>query len=82
MQTILDYMSTHPDAKIRYYASEMILNVHLDVLYLSATNAQSRAAGVFFLGSLPCDGRPIKLNGAIHILCTMLKFVAASAAEA
>ena len=36
----------------------------------------------FFLGSVPRDGDPIKLNGAIHITCTILKLVAASAAEA
>jgi hypothetical protein len=31
---------------------------------------------------LPVDSDPIKLNGAIHITCTILKLVAASAAEA
>jgi hypothetical protein len=31
---------------------------------------------------LPRDGDPIKLNGAIHVTCTILKLVAASAAEA
>jgi hypothetical protein len=36
----------------------------------------------FFLGRLSCDGDPIKLNGAIHVTCTILKLVAASAAEA
>jgi hypothetical protein len=39
-------------------------------------------SGYFFLGSLPCKGDPIKLNGAIHVSCTILKLVAASAAEA
>jgi hypothetical protein len=78
----LDYMWTHPDAIIRYPASDMILNVHSDALYLSAPKARSRAGGYFFLGSLPCDGDPIKLNGAIHVTCTILKLVAASAAEA
>ncbi len=39
-------------------------------------------SGYFFLGSLPRDGDPIKLNGAIHVTCTILKLVAASAAEA
>ena len=34
------------------------------------------------VGSLPRDGDPIKLNGAIHVQCTILKLVAASAAEA
>jgi len=60
----------------------MILNVHSDVSYLSAPKARSRAGGYFFLGSLPHDGGPIKLNGAIHVTCTILKLVAASAAEA
>jgi hypothetical protein len=78
----LDYMATHPDAKIRYYKSDMILNVHSDASYLSAPNARSRAAGVFFLGSIPENTKPINLNGAIHVLCQVLKFVASSAAEA
>ena len=78
----MDYMWTHPDAKIRYYASDMVLNVHSDASYLSAADAKSRAAGFFFLGSIPINNKPIKLNGAIHVLCTILKFVAASAAEA
>ena len=42
----------------------------------------SRAGGYFFLGSLPRDNEPIKLNGNIAITCAMLKLVAASAAEA
>ena len=78
----LDYMATHPDAKIRYYASDMILNVHSDASYLSVPNARSRAAGIFFLGSRPQADKPILLNGIIHVLCTILRFVAASAAEA
>jgi hypothetical protein len=51
-------------------------------LYLSAPKTQSRAGGYFFLGSIPHNGDPIKLNGAIHITCTILKLVAASTAEA
>jgi hypothetical protein len=78
----LDYMWTIPDASIRYYASDMILNVHSDASYLSVKNARSRAAGWFFLGSIPKDCQPIRLNGAVDVLCTVLKFVAASAAEA
>eukprot|EP00804_Cyclotella_cryptica_P007873 CCRYP_001437-RA/>CCRYP_001437-RA protein AED:0.37 eAED:0.37 QI:0/0/0/1/0/0/2/0/154 len=30
----LDYMATHPDARICYYASDMVLNVHSDASYL------------------------------------------------
>ena len=78
----LDYMWTHPDAIIQYPASDMILNVHSDASYLSAPKARSRAGGYFFLGSLLRDGDPIKLNGAIHVTCTILKLVTASAAEA
>jgi hypothetical protein len=78
----LDYMWTHSDAIIRYRASDMILNVHSDASYLSAPKSCSRAGGYFFLGSLPRDGVPIKLNGAIHVTCTILKLVAASTAEA
>ena len=78
----LDYMWTHPDAIIQYRASDMILNVHSDASYLSTLKACSQAGGYFFLGSLPHDGDPIRLNGAIHITCIVLKLVAALAAEA
>ena len=79
---LLDYLATHPDAVVRFYKSDMILNVHSDASYLSAPRARSRAAGYFFLGSIPRDGYPIALNGAIQVICVLLKCVAASAAEA
>jgi hypothetical protein len=60
----------------------MILNFYSDASYLSVTKAQSRARGYFFLGSIPHNGDSIQLNGAIHVACTILKLVAASAAEA
>jgi hypothetical protein len=75
-------MWTHPDAIIRNPASAIILNDHSDASYLSAPKARSRAGGCFFLVSLPCDGDPLKLNGAIHATCTILKLVAAFAAKA
>ncbi len=53
-----------------------------DASYLSAPNAQSCAGGYFFLGSTPCDGSPIQINGAVHVTCAILKLVAASVAEA
>ena len=74
-------MSTHSDAKTRYYAPDMILNAHSDVSYLTALCGHSRSAGHYFLGSIPKNGQPIKFNGAIHVLCSILKLVAASAAE-
>eukprot|EP00804_Cyclotella_cryptica_P028165 CCRYP_011030-RA/>CCRYP_011030-RA protein AED:0.16 eAED:0.16 QI:0/0/0/1/0.25/0/5/0/1115 len=78
----LDYIATNPAARIRYYASDMVLNVHSDASYLSVKAAKSRVAGIFFLGSIPKHNQPIQLNGTITVLCTILKFVAASAAEA
>ena len=60
----------------------MVLNVHFDASYISAKNAKSRAAGHFFLSWEPDDKKTIRINGPILTLCTILKFVAASAAEA
>ena len=31
---LLDYLSTHPDATVRFYASDMILHVIADAAYL------------------------------------------------
>eukprot|EP00804_Cyclotella_cryptica_P002622 CCRYP_010444-RD/>CCRYP_010444-RD protein AED:0.34 eAED:0.29 QI:0/-1/0/1/-1/0/1/0/485 len=81
-QHILDYCASNPEAKLRFRASDMILNIHSDASYLSATRARSQVAGYYFLGSIPTDDAPIKLNGAILVLCGILKFVVASAAEA
>jgi hypothetical protein len=60
----------------------MILNVHSNALYLSAPNACSSTGCYFFLGSTLRDGSPIQINCAVHVTCTNLKLVAASAAEA
>ena len=78
----LDYMATNPDAVIRFYASGMILNVHSDASYQTASIMRSRGGGYCFLGSLPTDNMPIKLNGNIHVISTVIKLVAPSAAEA
>ena len=78
----LDYMAHHPNTTIRFYKSDMNLNVHSDASYLTAAKARSRAGGPFFLGILPKDNIPIELNGAIYSMCKILKNLAASAAEA
>ena len=79
---MLDYAATHPESKIGYRASEMILQIHTDASYLSKPKARSRAAGHYFLGWLPQTNHSIRLNGAIHTLCTVVKFLASSDAEA
>ena len=65
VEKFLQYMYIRPDAVIRYWKSDMVLNVHSDASYLTAANARSRAGGYFFLGSLPIKGKEIKLNGNI-----------------
>lgn len=82
VQHFLDNMSWNPNAVIHLCVSYIILNVHSDASYLTALQACSQASGYYFLGLLPINGQPICLNGAILVLCSILKFVASSAAEA
>ena len=82
VEQLLDYMHTNPNTFVHYHASDMILNVHSNVLYLPAGRGRSRAGNCVFLGSLRKEGAPIKLNGNIDITCATLKLVAASATEA
>ncbi len=60
----------------------MVLNIHSDASYLSEPKARSQACSHFFMGSVPRDGKPIELNGAFHMLCSILRCEVASAAEA
>jgi hypothetical protein len=50
---MLYYLATHPDATIRYHASDTILHIHSDASYLSVSNARSRLGGLFFPGQPP-----------------------------
>ena len=79
---LLDYLASNSEVKVRYHASDMIMNIHSDTSYLSETKARSRACGHFFMGWMPKNGEPIKLNGAFYVNTTILRFVVASAAEA
>jgi hypothetical protein len=76
---LLDYLATHPDATIRYHASDMILHIHSDASYLSVSNARSRLGGLFFLGNKPPEQD--KLNFSILNVASIIKNVVASAAE-
>jgi hypothetical protein len=88
MTQLLNYCATHPDAVIRYHASDMQLHVHSDASYLSEKYARSRSAGIFFLSStapatLPDpDDPPPPFNGAIHVHSAIIKAVMSSATEA
>jgi hypothetical protein len=76
---LLDYLATHPDATIRYHASDMILHIHSDALYLSVSNAHSRLGDLFCLVNKPPEQD--KLNGFILNVASVIKNVVASAAE-
>jgi hypothetical protein len=76
---MLNYMTTHPDATIRYQASDMILHIHSDASYISVSNAQSRLRGLSLLGNNPPDQD--KLNGTVLNVTSVIKNVFASAAE-
>ena len=78
---LLDYLYTHPNAKIKFYAPDMVLNVHSEASYLSDIHAQSRVGGYYFLVSNPKENEPIHLNGNVYTLSTVLKFVVTSAAQ-
>ena len=78
---LISYASTHPDAKIRHHASDMILHIHSDGSYLSLPKSRSRAGGYFFLSNCQDNPSKARLNGPIHIACTVIKNVMASAAE-
>jgi len=81
---LLDYCATHPNEKIRFRASQMILHVDTDAAYLVVPKARSRIAGYYYLAQYPTADaipKPI-LNDAIHVECKTLKHVVASAAEA
>jgi hypothetical protein len=76
---MLDYSATHPDATIRYHASDMILHIHSDASYLSVSNERSRLGGLFFLGNKSLEQDT--LNGSILNVAAFIKNVVASAAE-
>jgi hypothetical protein len=68
----------------------MILHIHSDASYLSASHARSRIGGFFHLSSRldPPDVAPTPasppppLNGPIQVSSSLLKVVVSSAAEA
>ena len=76
---ILDYVTTHPNPEIRFYASDMVLHVDSDVAYLVQPNARSRYAGYYYLGSTKSTNT--MLNGAVLVICRTIRNVVASDAE-
>ena len=44
-----NYAASHPNATIRYSASDMVLHLHSDASYLSELGTRSRIGGHYFL---------------------------------
>jgi hypothetical protein len=78
---MLNYCNKHPETKILYHASDMILHIHSDASYLSDNEAKSRAGGFFYMGNTTKNDKKLR-NGAILIVSKVLKHVMSSAAEA
>ena len=82
---LLNYVASNPNAEITYKASDMCLHVHSDASYLSVPKARSRTGAHFFLSRHPdkvTDCTLVPLNGPIHVVSKIIKFVMSSAAEA
>jgi hypothetical protein len=87
---LLNYAAAHPDATVRYTASDMYLHIHSNTSYLSEAKVRSCACGTFFLSSKPRDpltapiptATPPPHKGAIHTIISIIRNVMASATEA
>ena len=83
---LLNYAATHPNAKIHYTNSDMILYIHSDASHLSEPRSRSRAGGHYFLGekrpdmTTPPTNRP-RPNGPIHSISQIMSNVMGSASE-
>ena len=61
IKMLLDYLHTYPNAKIRFYRSDMILYVDSDTAYLVAEKAKSRIAGYYY-----CSNKTSQNTNQIH----------------
>ena len=80
----LNCRATYTEEVKEYTRSGMILRIYSDAYYISEPEAQSRAGGYFFLGpksSTPILSMPPQ-NGPLHIECSIMSNVMASATEA
>ena len=76
----LNYCATHPNATLRYSASDMQLCIHTDASYLNASKGRSRIGSHHYLGHhLPAA--PLR-NAPILNQASILRMVVSSAAEA
>ncbi len=75
----LDFMAAQEDAVLTYRASDMVLAIHSDALYLSEPKSRSRAGGDMFMAGK--DEIPNNNEAALNI-SQIIRAVMSSAAEA
>jgi hypothetical protein len=78
---LINYCTTHPEAKLHFHSSAMILNIHSDASYLSEREATSRAGGLFHMGS-DNDSNNRLTTGTILITSMIHKHAMSLASEA
>jgi hypothetical protein len=80
---LLNYCASHPDAIVRFTARDMILAVESKALYLLVVKGQYRAGYIFLTTKPPSPNSSCYTpNGAVHVLCHIMREVLSSAAEA
>ena len=73
IQMLLDYLHTYPNAKVRFYASDMKLQIDSDAAYLVAPKAKSRIAGFSQCTNSTSPLNPKQfVNGSVHVECQTL----------
>jgi hypothetical protein len=78
---LLDYCHTHPNATLKYRASDMILKIHSDASYNAEPKGRSRGGGHYYLGDTP-SVTPEQPQGPLLNRSNVIKNVMGSAAEA
>jgi len=80
---LLDYAATHPNAKVRFTASDVVLHIDTDAAFLVQPQAKSRVAGYYFMGSkIVRNGVPeTELNAPILVQVKTLRYTVGSATE-
>lgn len=71
LKHFMEYVPMNPEAEVKFIKSDMLLTIDSEAAYLIVLNAQSRAAGYYFLGD---KGGEI-FNGSICIFSKMIRNV-------
>ena len=76
----LYYCATHPNEKLRYHTSNMVLIIHINASYLSEFKDRIRSRGHFLMGSQDFKNTREK-NVAVHTVSNITKNLMVSETE-